>query len=427
MAAVACGGQLETSARPSVLLVTIDTLRADHLGAYGYFRDTSPNLDGLAAESTVFENVITTMSTTLPAHVSLMTSTHPMTHGIKGNFAHMGEQFGLDGIRTAAEVFTQKGYATAAFVSAAPLKDHTGIQIGFGHFDQPADRDRLNAETTDLALDWLAQRAADEPFFLWVHLWDPHAPYDPMPAYDVYTTDDTLLAFMEERGIVPTERHQRWNNAYDGEIRYADEQTGRLLDALRQGGRWDETAVVVTSDHGEGLGQHGWRDHGTIHNEQLFVPLIIKWPGGQGTRPSRVSTLASSLDVMPTLFAGSGIEIDPALDAQFEGLDLLSEAPAERQYVLAERTHRERGWEDGLRYALLSEDWKYLLATSGPDRLYDMRSDRHELLDALDAQAEIGAAMAEVIELLRTTESEHAQGELPPERAEQLRALGYIQ
>ncbi len=410
-----------------MVIVTIDTLRADHIGAYGYFRDTSPNLDALAAEATVFENVITTMSTTLPAHVSLMTSTHPMTHGIKGNFAHMGEQFGLDGIRTAAEVFTQKGYTTAAFVSAAPLKDHTGIQIGFEHFDQPDGRDRLNAETTDLALGWLEGRPADSPFFLWVHLWDPHAPYEPLPEYDVYSTDEGLFEFFEERGIEPSERNLRWNNAYDGEIRYADAQVGRLAGALRDTGRWDTTAMVVTSDHGEGLGQHGWRDHGTIHNEQLFVPLVIKWPSGMGARPGRVATLASSLDVLPTLFAGIALRPDAGLEAQFEGLDLLSDATDERDYVLAERTHRERGWDDGLRYALLSNEWKYLFATDGVDRLYDMQTDRHELQDALEHQAAIAEAMSELIELLRTAEQEHTQGELPPERAEQLRALGYIQ
>lgn len=412
----------------SVLLVTVDTLRADHLGAYGYFRDTSPNLDALASEATVFDNVITTMATTLPAHVSLMTSTHPLTHGIKGNFSHMGEKFGgTAGIRTAAEVFTQLGYATAAFVSAAPLKDHTGIQIGFQHFDQPEERERLGETTVDRALAWLADRPAEQPFFLWVHLWDPHAPYTPEAEFDTFEADADLTAFLDAMAIANTRRTIDWHNGYDGEIRYSDAHLGRLLEGVRAGADWAETAVVVTADHGEGLGQHDWRDHGRIHNEQLFIPLIIKWPSDRGIDVSRVETLGTNMDALPTLFAGLGLPVDDALARQFEGLDLLGTDPAARQYVLAERTHRERGWEDGRRYALLGDGWKYLHATDGEDQLYSLTADRTELRDRREAEPATAAAMLELIEVLLAAEQEHAQGELPPERAEQLRALGYIQ
>ncbi len=424
----ACGGG--PAAPPSIVLVTLDTLRADHLGLYGYFRDTSPALDRLAAEAVVFDNALTTMTTTLPAHASLMTSTLTLTHGIKGNVQHLDTRLDGSGLATLAEVLADGGYRTAAFVSAAPLKSHTGIQAGFGHWDQPEARQRRAGPTTRRVERWLAT-AGEGPLFLWVHYFDPHDPYDPPPPYDTaFAADGRLERWLAERRV------GKWRNPrlhelidrYDGEIRYLDAELGKLFAALEAAGHWREAAVVVAGDHGEGLGQHGWIRHGRIFQEQLRVPLLVKLPAGDRRRARRDPRVASLVDVVPTLVAALDLEVPERFARQLEGVDLL--APGPRRHVFAERTHRFRArWEPGPKYALTGSDWKYFHLPQGDDALYDLARDPHELVNVLASRPDVGAAMRdEILELLAG--ARHlgaAEGEPPPpEVLEELKALGYL-
>jgi arylsulfatase A-like enzyme len=415
----------------SIVLVTVDTLRADRLGCYGYYRKTTPGLDRFASESVVFENAVTPMATTLPAHVSLMTGTLPGRHGVFHNLTSRAPTLQEAGeLRTLAQMLARKGYLTAAFVSATPVKDHTGLDAGFQHFDQPQDRERRAADTTDEAIEWLADDARGA-FFLWVHYFDPHDPYDPPPRFrGRFDTGPPLIDFLEARGVRDYDaKILGLNNRYDGEVLYLDTQIRRLFDAIRAAGLWDASAIVFTADHGEALGQHEWIGHGRIYNEQIFVPLIVKLPAGEGTAGTRVARFASLIDVVPTLVGRLGLPIDARDAAQLEGIDLFDPETA-RESVFSERVHRDRGWEPGRKYTLTGPDWKYHLLTEGEDELYDMRSDRFESRNVLGDHPEIAALLRERISAIVAEGERHTPGEaapeVPPERLEELRQLGYI-
>ena len=279
LATSACSWSEPKSISSNIIVITIDTLRADHLGCYGYFRDTSPNIDQFAQDAVLFENAFTTMSTTLPAHLSLMTSTYPPAHGVKGNMDIWKRPFaGSDGITTLAQAMQLLGHETAAFVSATPLKPHSGIQVGFDTYDVPNRTERRAAATNRQVFDWLDQ-TREKPFFLWIHYFDPHAPYRPPSPYKAsFATDPRQQEYLSsiDVSLAKFPRLHATHNAYDGEIRYTDQHIRNLVDRVREQGLWENSTIVLTADHGEALGQHAWLDHGRIYNEQLHIPLLIK-------------------------------------------------------------------------------------------------------------------------------------------------------
>ena len=184
---------VEDAPLPNIILVSIDTLRADHLGCYGYFRETSPNIDAFAAEAVLFERAYSAMATTLPSHLTMLIGMHPIEHGVVANIDDGGVAFTSGpGLRSVAEVARDNGYATAGFVSATPLKRISGIHVGFETFDEPQGATRDAKTVTDAALSWLGQHY-DEPFFLFVHYYDPHVPYAPPSPYrEMFQTDNEL-------------------------------------------------------------------------------------------------------------------------------------------------------------------------------------------------------------------------------------------
>jgi arylsulfatase len=400
LAAAACtpGGDSSAGERrsppPSIVLVTIDTLRADHLGCYGYFRDTSPRIDAFAREALVFDQAYATMATTLPSHASIFTARYPLEHGILANVLHGGNAFGWkEGMLSFAEVARDAGYATAGFVSAAPVSRDSGIDAGFDTWTEPAGIERRGDETAADALAWLAS-ANREPFFLWVHLYDPHWKYEPPPPYDsMFETEPELKRWIAERGIdSPGQRRTLERagkatrdaiNAYCGEVRFADEQVGRLLDALRERELLDRSIVVVTSDHGEGLNQHDWSAHGLVWDEQLRVPLLIRFPSSYGVAPRRVGELVSLIDLFPTLLGRMG-PLGTAKErdflAQATGADVLAPGFAERP-LFAQRSGRELPEDPGEMRALTTREWKLVEEVEVGHKLFDRRADPHELAD----------------------------------------------
>lgn len=264
--AMLCGCVSNAPVRsPNIVLITIDTLRADRLGAYRYFRDTSPVLDALAEESIVFERCIAPIATTYPSHLSLLTSTYPHETGAVANAGAGGAPFvPTPHLRSLAQLLSESGYQTAAFVSAAPLKSFSGIDAGFDVFDEPEPRTRPAEETNARVFEWLEARG-EAPSFLWVHYFEPHSPYQPPEPLDKkFRPDDELRSYLTERDFQPVYRAGTLpvhvNSRYDGEVRQADQQVGLLLDALRSEPEiWNHTIVIVLGDHGEGLGQHGRR------------------------------------------------------------------------------------------------------------------------------------------------------------------------
>jgi len=295
----------ERRAPPGVILVSIDTLRADRVGAYGSSAGLTPNLDKMAATGVVFENAWTTAPLTVPAHTSMLTGLLPPLHGLRTN----ARGHRLPGVNerpyaTVAEVFRRERYRTGAFISASVLRGaRTGLDAGFDVYDDvdaaaPGalhDTERDGVETVSAALDWV--RSSDQPFFMWVHLFDPHAPYDAPPPWGAGA------------------EHVNDAEGYDAEVRYVDHALGLLRAGLREAGLGN-SVIVVVSDHGEALGAHGEATHGfLLHEETLHVPFIVSAPGlvaGGGRRPEPVSVG----DVAPTLVTLAGISLPPMMDGR---------------------------------------------------------------------------------------------------------------
>jgi arylsulfatase A-like enzyme/tetratricopeptide (TPR) repeat protein len=396
---------------PNVLLVTIDTLRADHLGSYGAANALTPNLDALAKRGVQFSTALSHVPLTGPSHTSILTGHTPPGHGFRNN----GGYVLAPTLRTAAEDFKQAGYRTAAFVSAFPLDRRFGFNRGFDvyedHLPRGNDRrrtpyvERHAGATSDAALRWLAAPSSDGkrgPWFMWVHYYDPHAPYEP-----------------------PADLAERFRGApYDGEIASVDRELARVLKAVEQSGDLGRTVVLVTADHGESLGEHGEGAHGLfVYDATIRVPWIMAGPGiGQG----RVSpTVAQMIDVLPTLhdYAGlpprtgmEGRSLRPAADGR----------PMDDQPSYAESLYSELelGWAP--LYSWRAGGFK-LIEAPRPE-LYDLRNDPKELTNLAEADAPRVAQLRRGLEagLRKLTAPEGAAASSDPEALQRLRSLGYL-
>jgi arylsulfatase A-like enzyme len=364
-----CGGAPEDSApsRPCILLVTVDTLRADALGCYGNATARTPRLDRLAAEGVRFTEVWTVCPLTLPAHATILTGLLPPEHGLRDNDppSPLPPPDRRD-YATLAEELGGGGYATAAFVSASVVAARTGLDQGFEVYDGPEEgvpgalrySERTGRDTVRLAAEWI--RDAGEPFFCWVHLFDPHDPYDPPEPFGT--------------AAPPTSAE-----AYAAEVAYADHCVGILLDELARAGREEHTLVVVTSDHGEGLGEHGEPTHGyLLYETTLCVPLILRWPGRlaeAGARPG-TRTLA---DLYSTLLRAAGRPTDRSL---------LEDEPGT---VLSETLYgyRHMGWAQ--LFAARNGDRKLLRGASA--RSFDLATDSGETAPLSETPPDLVAAV----------------------------------
>src|SRR5579862_2588492 len=284
------------STRPNIILITIDTLRADHVACYGAKNIQTPTLDSLARDGTVFERAISQVPLTWPSHAVILTGTYPFQNGVQDFTGQpLDERF-----LSVAQVFKQQGYATGAVVSAFVLDRSWGLARGFDFYDDAFAPetfqtkniglvDRKAGESVTRALRWLNKNRAQSsrrPFFFWLHLYDPHSPYDP-----------------------PEPFHTRYRgHLYDGEIAYADHELGRLMSWLKQNRLYDGSLIIMLSDHGESLGAHGEKEHGFfIYNSTVHIPLIVKPPAGSGFRPSRVAKPVETTAVAPTLLRLAGL------------------------------------------------------------------------------------------------------------------------
>jgi arylsulfatase A-like enzyme len=391
-------------------------------------------LDAFAREALVFERAIAPMATTLPVHVSLFTSTNPSRHRVFGNFAHLRTTLDAGSFTTLAQLAKAHGYYTAAFVSAAPLKRHAGLAAGFDVYDEPRRRERRADATIERAVRLLRGYADRRPILLWVHLFDPHDPYEPPIPYDTHFRDEPGLdQFMRAAGITRTPEGRRIHNLYDGEIRFLDQQLGRLFEVLETAGILRHGMTIVTADHGEGLGQHGWAEHGRIYNEQIRVPLIIRFPGAEPSRVGRRSQVVTLIDVLPTIAEVAGWQLSDRERAQLEGHSLLDDA-GRPEFVLSERTHHRRSeWGPGVRYALTSAEWKLIHWTHGPDELYRLSNDHHETRNVLGEYPAVASRLSALLQqrlasygVSGEVDTEAGAHEVPGEITEQLRNLGYV-
>jgi arylsulfatase A-like enzyme/Tfp pilus assembly protein PilF len=402
-------GMWGQSRRPHVLLITLDTTRADRIGCYGHSPALTPTLDALAASGVLFERAYTPIPMTLPAHASLMTGLYPREHGLITN----GRGRLDDQIPTLAEQLRNAGYDTAAFVGSFVLHSKFGLQRGFATYDDdltdtdPTEhglhRQRDGRQVVDAALAWLQQDRA-QPFFGWVHLYDPHHPYD---------------AHAGEFG----DRFQA--QPYDGELAYVDRQVSRLLDQLERQGLRDRTLIVIVGDHGESLGEHEEHEHGlTLYNGALHVPWI--WAGwGVTSSGRRVPQPVSLIDFRLTLLevlglsdaeSTSGGSLRPAL----AGEDIAAEAC----YAATDEPLLAQGWSP-LR-SLTTERWKYI--RSPEPELYDLTNDPQELHNlAADRAEEVRDWDDQLVALEETmTVRTAADVELSSKERQALASLGYL-
>jgi arylsulfatase A-like enzyme len=419
-----------SAARPlSVVLVTIDTLRADHVGCYGYARVRTPVLDSLALNGILFENAISQMPLTAPSHATILTSTYPQEHGVLDNITMFPED-----VPSIAEILASRQYVTAGIVSGYPLKAKTcGLSRGFATYvdDFPADTlggkaakvgRRAAGPTTDRALQWLGDHG-NETYFLWVHYFDPHEPYDPPVPFDTMFTG----GLMEPVGH-SDERDYRMA-LYDGAISYTDRELGRLLRGLGTDGDGPPPLVVVTADHGESF-EHGYLfDHAARLYESLVrVPLILSGPGLP--RGSRVSAQVSLVDIVPTILDMTGAPADPRLAGRSLLALLRSGTASEKAHAFA--LTPLRGYPHLVEpLAMIREnDLKLILGLrTGSRELYSLERDPDELRN-LAGQEETDVAALE--RKLRAWLDEHPARHLPQTVLDQrdrdvLRALGYLE
>ncbi len=403
-----CSGQ--NRRRANLLLITLDTTRADHLGAYGYGRAATPTLDSLAGRGTVFTRFFTNVPLTLPAHATILTGLLPPEHGLRVNGAgRLPEE-----IPTLAEYFSRSGWRTGAFVAAFVLDREFGLDRGFevyDDYDVPRSdeiydesamyRYRRGDRVADAALAWLAEDDG-RPFFCWVHFFDPHRPY-----------------------YFPAPPGEGMEGAYDREIAFMDSQVGRLLDFLKQHGLEEETVVIALGDHGEGLGDHGEEEHGLLlYNPVVRVPLIAARPGREDG-PAEVDTLLSAVDLFPTLLELFGLDPRRDLSGRSFVSTLEGEAMEDGEaYLETEFPRTEYGWSPLA--SLVAGDWKYIRAPR--EELYNLATDPEETINLIDRQPGRVAKLSARLDEIRSglVDRETAPARLGEHEQAILESLGYL-
>jgi choline-sulfatase len=382
-----------------VLFITIDTLRADRVGSYGHTAARTPAMDGLARRGTRFARAYAPAPITLTSHASMMTGRYPPRHGAR----HNGMAVQADA-PTLAEAFSRAGFATAAFVSAFPLDKRFGLARGFGAYDDELPRaegqrraiERPGAQTVDRAIAWLHAQPAAARLFVWVHLFEPHAPYGP-PGEN--PTRDVL-------------------SRYDDEIAIADREVGRLLTAWRE---LTDTFVILAADHGEAFGEHGEIGHSIfIYDTTLRVPMIL---AGPGVPPNLVVDEPITVaDVAPTIAALSGL---PTL--QTDGIDLRPMMTGARQasralYAESFAPLLDFGWAP---LRSLRRDGAKLIAAPRPE-LYDVAVDAAESHNIIDSRARLAKDLADAVDRISGPDLSPQHARIDPSARAQLRALGYV-
>jgi arylsulfatase A-like enzyme len=441
--ALACSDGEGRGATPprniDVILVSIDTLRADHVGAYGYPRPTTPSIDAFSRDAILFENAVVQTTSTLASHASIFTSLLPLHHGasvsLQGKLATSSSPI--------AEVLRSNGYRTASFNGGVQLDAAYGLDRGFDVYESAQARtakadllagpENRTIAIVRKALAWL--NADPSPFFLFVHSYEIHHPYTPDPehlslferGYDGPLPDSISVELLEAINY----REQRistadWKhiiNAYDAELRSADAAFGDLLAGLKERGLYHDSLIILTSDHGEEFGEHGsmgWHSH-TLFDEQLLVPLVVKLPHSRGAG-TVVESQVRSIDIAPTILAATGIEPPKS----YRGVDLHS---------MLRPDHRPRlpafsmlDWaRSPIIWSIRLDGWK--LYRGGQPRLYHLDDNADEVADVLASHTgrarrlhRLGNKLLDEIET-----PEHEPADPAEETVEQLRALGYVE
>jgi arylsulfatase A-like enzyme len=440
------------SGGPNVMLLIVDTLRADRLSAYGYEKGRTPHIDALATDGLLY-TAFAQASWTRPSVATILTGLYPSSHGA----VHKVDLL-PDRVETLAEILAANGYATVGFPNNVNVSESFNFQQGFAEYHYLAPdlffgateaaakltfysalrmvRERFLASrvnvhhyyqpaevVTDRVLSWLEGVRPEERFFLYAHYMDPHDPYM------VHPFDGVGYARVKYPNP-PADMAARFSELYDGEIAYLDEHIGRLIDGLRSRGLYESTLIVLTSDHGEEFHEHGGWWHGTtLYDEQIAVPLIVK-PVGAVARGQAVPGMATSLDIVPTIAAATGAS--PAGPVQGQPLPFTTAVPIDRAQVFA-----EEDFEGNVLQAVRTAEWKLMTANAGNPRglaeveLYEVAADpreRENLAAGRGPQVEeMRAALGRSVLEARSQEGQGAETEIDSVTKDRLKALGYLE
>jgi arylsulfatase A-like enzyme len=438
------------AAPPNVVLITVESLRTDHIGCYRGTRPTSPNIDRLAREAIVYDRAHAVTSWTLASHASIFTGLYPAAHQAVGSLDTLGDAY-----TTLAETLYERGYQCGGVVSGPYLTKRYGLQQGFDYYDESpsavvdlvARGDVTNDNMTAGVRRFLESRETGRPFLLFAYYWDPHHDYIPPSPYN-----ETFVK--PEHEFVDVTQYEGTNKVhagisgaqldyvrsqYDGEILWTDVHLGRLFDLLREHGVWDDTVIILTADHGEEFFDHGHKGHKhNLYDETVHVPLIIKFDQGRLEAPKRDGRLVSHVDLLPTILDLTGSP--PPSEGQ--GYSLLDEPPPDRviffdlyevwfTWSTGEQTSETRQW-----YGVRQGDYKLVTVPDGDlCELYYVAADRGEKRD-LAPEASRREQVEELAALINEYRSASAsiagryprgeQASLSAEEIERLRSLGYV-
>ncbi|HVT04463.1 MAG TPA: sulfatase-like hydrolase/transferase [Thermoanaerobaculia bacterium] len=384
---------------PSVFLISIDTLRADHLPLYGYRAVETPSIDAFRKDAILYQNAYSQVPLTLPSHVSILTGLLPAEEGVRDN---LGYHFDTHKHPAISSLLRDSGYQTAAAVSAYVLRGETGLRDAFDFYDDKMTADdatnagqiQRDGDLTRATLESWLSTPRISPVFALLHLFEPHTPYEPPEPY-----------------------RSRYALPYDGEIARADAIVGRFLDFLKTKGLYDDSLIIVLSDHGEGLGQHGEDEHGIfLYREDIHVPLLIKLPGSK-RRGETVSEVVALTGVAPTIAEVAGLAA-----ARFAGYSLLAPGHATHDPVFSETLYPRihLGWSD-LRSAI---DARYHLIEAPRPELFEPSSDPGETKNVLSDRRREYSALRAFLD--KSPRQLTAPAEVSPEEAAKLTALGYL-
>jgi arylsulfatase A-like enzyme/Tfp pilus assembly protein PilF len=397
--AVACGRPAgDGGGAASVLLVSIDTLRADRLALYGYGKGSTPSFDRLGREGVVFDDAYSHCPLTLPAHASLFTGLLPPEHGVRDNLG-----FTLRTPRTLAARFKASGFKTGGAISAFVLRKETGIALGFDSWDDqvpvgdsPLTAARDGAMAAAALGQWIETQGQDR-FFAFLHLYEPHAPYAPPERY-------------------------RGSDPYDGEVSYADEILGRLLERLRSRGLLDRMVVAVTADHGEGLLDHGEQEHGVfLYRETVRIPLVFRLPRG-ARAGARVRGPVAQVDIPATLLDLAGLPADGMTGVSLRNALDTGRSPDRPVYSETFYPRFHFGWSE----LVAASEARYRYVRAPHSELYDLAADPGERQNRIAEKRDVASAMDSWLDARTGTGPAPVPAEVAPEARERLEALGYV-
>ena len=392
----------------NIVLISIDTCRADYLSCYGYPHKTTPNIDAVADNGIIFENVISPVPLTLPAHASMLTGTIPPYHGVHDNFNYW---LGSSNI-TIAETLKDNGFTTAAIISAFVMDSQFGLNQGFDTYydrfdrkvNQPEASERPGRQTSLLAENWLEQHK-DQRFFLFLHYYDPHTKYEPPEPFASKFAD----------------------NLYAGEIAYTDYCIAQVIQKLKDLGLFDSTLLIITGDHGEMLGEHREQEHGYfIYQSAIKIPLIFKLP--QQRKSKNIKDTVSLIDIVPTICNLLNIQPPP----QLQGKDLSpyfsgNHKPAEQRYLYCESlTSTKYGCSPLL--GVISEGWKYIQTTK--PELYDTNKDAAESINLIEKHPHwariLQDQLKQILEKSIPSTDSNSKAPMDEKTRKRLESLGYV-